>query len=71
MSMYSLLEQSDNCSMKSGSLWNYHIDEVNIDSNENNAAGDYRISNNKTTNSLLSIRQKILGKIPINNNALD
>ena len=31
MPMYDLLEYSDNYSMTSGSLWNYHKDEVNVD----------------------------------------
>ena len=46
MSMYNLLEYSDNYSMKSGSLWNFYRDEVNGDANENNAANN-RISNIK------------------------
>ena len=29
MPMYSLLEYSDNYSMRSGSLWNYFRDEIN------------------------------------------
>ena len=42
MSMYNLLEYSDNYSMKSGSLWSFYRDEVN----GNNAANN-RISNIK------------------------
>ena len=34
MSMYNLLEYSNNYSMASGSLWNYYGDEVNDDGNE-------------------------------------
>ena len=34
MSMYNLLEYSNNYSMASGSLWNYYRDEVNDDGNE-------------------------------------
>ena len=37
MAMHNLLEYSDNYSITSGSLWNYYRDEVNDDSNENNA----------------------------------
>ena len=37
MAMYNLLEYSDNYSMTSRSLWNYHRDEVSDDANENNA----------------------------------
>ena len=45
MSMYSLLEYSENYSMTSGGLWNYYGDETNDDAikNVNN-----RINNNKT-----------------------
>ena len=44
MSMYNLLECSDN--MKSGSLWKYYRDEVNDDANKNNAANN-RIKTSK------------------------
>ena len=50
MSMYNLLEYSDNYSMASESLWNYHRDETNDDVNENNTA-NYRINNNKVISS--------------------
>ena len=61
MPMYSLLEYSDNYSMASGSLWNYHKDEMNDDANENNVAS-YRINNNKTTASrFFEYRTKIWG----------
>ena len=45
MSMYSLLEYSENYSMTSVGLWNYYGDEINDDAikNVNN-----RINNNKT-----------------------
>ena len=43
--MYNLLEYSDNYSMKSGSLWDYHRDEINNDVNENDY--DNRWNNNK------------------------
>ena len=46
MTMYNLLEYSDNYSMPSGSLWNYYKDEVNDDTNENNAALN-KINNNQ------------------------
>ena len=45
MAMYNLLVYSDNYSMTSGSLWNYYRDEINDDSNENDAA---RIKMNNT-----------------------
>ena len=36
--------------MTSGGLWNYYIDEVNDDANENNDANN-KINNNKTITS--------------------
>ena len=48
MTMYNLLEYSDNYTMKSGSLWNYYRDEVNDDASENSDYDNYRIKNNKT-----------------------
>ena len=50
MSMYNLLEYSDNFSVTSGSLWNYYRDQVSNYANEfydNNNI----INNNKTTTS--------------------
>ena len=46
--MHNLLEYSGNCSMTSGSLQNYHRDKSNDDANENNAAGNYSVNNNKS-----------------------
>ena len=40
------MEQSNNYSMTSGSLWNYYRDEVNDDENENGDANNM-INNNK------------------------
>ena len=58
MPMHSLLEYSDNFSMTSESLRNYHRDKINVDENENNNNSN-KINRNKTTTSnLLSIRQK-------------
>ena len=58
MSVYNLLEYSDNYSMTSGSLWNYYRDEVNDAANENDNANN-KINNNKTIEvNLLNIRQK-------------
>ena len=48
MSMYNLLEYSDNYSMTPGPLWNYHRYKVNDDPSENDAA-NYRIFKNKST----------------------
>ena len=47
MSMYNLLEYSDNYSMISRSLWDYYRDEINDDANENNDVNN-KINNNKT-----------------------
>ena len=49
MPMYNLLEYSDNYSMTPGTLWNYYRDKVNDDPNENDAAANCRIFNNKST----------------------
>ena len=48
MSIYDLLESSDNYSMTWESLWNHYRDEVNDDANENNAASNRMENNNKT-----------------------
>ena len=48
--MYNLLEDSDNYSIKSGSLWNYFRDEINDSAIENNNNLN-RINNNKTITS--------------------
>ena len=56
MSMYNLLEYSNNYSMTLGSLWNYYRDEVIEDANENNEAGKYRINNNKTTSQRVKVK---------------
>ena len=45
MPMYNLLEYIDNYSMKSGSLWDSHRDEINNDVIENDY--DNRWNNNK------------------------
>ena len=51
MPMYNLSEYSDNYSMIPGSLWYYYRDGGNDDADKNNAAGNYRINNNKITTS--------------------
>ena len=51
MPMYNLLECTDNYSLTLGSFQNYYKDEVTDDANENNAAVNYRINNNKATTS--------------------
>ena len=50
MSVYNLLEYSDNYSITSRSFWNYLRDQVRDVSNENDGA-NYRVNNNKTTTS--------------------
>ena len=55
MLMYSLLEYSENYSMKSGGLWNYSRDKVNDAAN--GIIANRRI-NNKTTSKLFSILHK-------------
>ena len=71
IAMFNLLEYSDNCSMTSGSLWNYYRDEINDDSNENNAVNN-SINNNKTiTSKYFEYKTKLIGSTPNNNNILD
>ena len=68
MSMYNLIECSDNYSMMTGSLWNCCRDEVNDDDSENDNANK-GINNNKTTISeSLEYKTKIIGSTPNNNN---
>ena len=71
MPMYNLLEYSDNYSMTSGSLWNYHRDQVNDNANENNA-GNYRINKNKIiTSKSFKYKTKIIGSTSNDMNTLD
>ena len=48
VSMYNLLEYSDNYSITSGNIWNYYSDEVDDAVNETDA-GNNKVNNNKTT----------------------
>ena len=69
--MHNLLEYSDNYSMTSGSLQNYCRDEVNDNTNENNA-GNYRINNNKiTTSKSFKYKAIRIGSTLNDNNTLD
>ena len=72
MPLFHLLECSDNYSRTSGSLWNYHRNEINGSANENNHANNYRINNNKTkTNKSFEYTTKTTGRTPSDNNILD
>ena len=72
MSMYNLLEYSDNYSMTSASLRDYYRDEVSDDADENNFANNYRINNNKTTKTKsFEYKTKSIGHTPDNNSRLD
>ena len=65
--MYDLLEYP----ITSGSLWNYYIDEINDDENENNAS-ENMIHNSKTTISKpFKYKTKIIGSTPNNGNRLN
>ena len=71
MSMYHLLEYSENYSMTSGSLWNHYREEINDDADENNSAR-IKINNNKTITSKSFLKKtKLIGSTPKNNNILD
>ena len=50
-------------------MWNYYIDEINNDANENNAAG-IKINNNKTLSKSFEYKTKLIGSMPNNNNTL-
>ena len=55
--------------MTSGSLWNYHRNEINDPASKNNDAYNYRIYNNKTTTiKSFEYKTKIIGRTPNNNN---
>ena len=49
MMMYRLLEYSEIYLITLGSLWNYYVDEMHDDANENNV-DNYRINNNRGVN---------------------
>ena len=74
MPIYNLLEYSNNYSMTSGSLWNYHRDKsilVNDNANENNA-DNYRINKNKTiTSNSFEYKRKLIRSTPNDNNTLN
>ena len=68
MSMYNLLEYSDNYLMTSESLWSYCEDEVNNVANENNG-DNFRIYSNKTaTSKSFEYETKILDSAPTDSN---
>ena len=69
MPMYNLLEYIDNYSMKSGSLWDSHRDEINNDVIENDY--DNRWNNNKIiTSKSFEYKTKLIWSTPNNNNML-
>ena len=70
MSMYNLLEYSDNYLMTSESLWSYCEDEVNNVANENNG-DNFRIYSNKTaTSKSFEYETKILDNAPTDSNII-
>ena len=58
MSMYNLIEYSDNCSKISGTLWQYCRDELVLD--DDNAIADFNVYN--ATTGSFKIREKITGQ---------
>ena len=56
MSMYNLIEYSDNCSKTSGSLWQYFRDEPNV---------------NLTVSESFKSKIKVTGKTPAGGNTKD
>ena len=70
MLMYNLLEYSNNYSVTSGNLRNYHSDEVN--DSENNDGNNFRIYINKTTRSKsFEYKTKLIGTAPDDGGRLD
>ena len=68
MPIYDLLEYSENYSMTSGRLWNFHRDEINDSDNDDGN----KINNNKTiTSKPFAYKTKIIGRTPNGNNTLD
>ena len=68
MPIYDLLEYSENYSMTSGRLWNFHRDEINDSDNDNGN----KINNNKTiTSKPFEYKTKIIGRTPNGNKTLD
>ena len=71
MPMYNLFEYSDNYSMTSESFWSDYRDEINDDTNGNNAAHN-KTSNSKTvTSKSFEYTAKLIGRAPNNNDILD
>ena len=69
MPMYNLLEYNDSYTTTSGILWNYYIDEINDDANEN---VNNRIKNNNTvTGKSFKCNAKLVENTRNNNNILD
>ena len=69
MSMYNMLEYSDNYSIASGYLWKYYKDEVNEHANENSVADNYKINNSKTT--VINSVESMAKIIDVENNNAD
>ena len=62
--MYNLLEYSDNYSITSASLGNFHRNEINDSSIENNDYGN-KINKNKTiTSKSFEYKTKLIGSTP-------
>ena len=56
--------------LTSGNLWNYHKDEINDSTTENND-DDNKINNNKTiTSKIFEYKTKRIGRTPDDNNTL-
>ena len=71
MSMYNLLECTDNYSMTLGILSNYYRDEINDSGIENNIDGN-KINNAKIiTSKTFEYKTKIIGRTPNDSNTLE
>ena len=70
VTMYILLEYSENYSMTPGSLWNSYRNKINDDVDKNGASNSIN-NNKKIISKSFEYRAKIIGRTPDDNNTLD
>ena len=70
VTMYILLEYSENYSMTPESLWNSYRNKINDDVDKNGASNSIN-NNKKIISKSFEYRAKIIGRTPDDNNTLD
>ena len=70
VTMYILLEYSENYSMTPENLWNSYRDKINDDVDKNGASNSIN-NNKKIISKSFEYRAKIIGRTPDDNNTLD